>query len=126
MGNQKIDLEAMQAGAFDYLVKLELNTEKLERCIRYSLERAAALKILSSNERKFRSIFERSKDAVFLTDQTLVFKDLNDITVDMLGYNRDELMDLNLLHFLGNQSRRMKSVNALTTREMWMISNLNS
>ena len=40
MGNQKIDLEAMQAGAFDYLVKLELNTEKVERCIRYSLERA--------------------------------------------------------------------------------------
>ena len=77
MGNQKIDLEAMQAGAFDYLVKLELNTEKLERCIRYSLERAGTLKILSSNERKFRSIFEKSKDAVFLTDQLLVFKDVN-------------------------------------------------
>ena len=28
MGNQKIDLEAMQAGAYDYLVKLELNTRK--------------------------------------------------------------------------------------------------
>src|SRR5450755_1688348 len=67
MGNQKIDLQAMQTGAYDYLVKLELNTEKLERCIRYSLERAGSLKILRSNERKFRSIFERSKDAVFLT-----------------------------------------------------------
>ena len=85
MGNQKIDLEAMQAGAYDYLVKLKLNTEKIERCIRYSLERATSLKILRSNERKFRSIFERSKDAVFLTDESLVFKDLNDITVSMLG-----------------------------------------
>ena len=93
MGNQKIDLEAMQAGAYDYLVKLELNTEKLERCIRYSLERASALKILRSNERKFRSIFERSKDAVFLTDEFLVFKDLNDITSEMLGYSREELMN---------------------------------
>jgi PAS domain S-box-containing protein len=99
MGNQKIDLEAMQAGAYDYLVKLELNTEKLERCIRYSLDRAAALKILRSNERKFRSIFERSKDAVFLTDESLVFKDVNYITSDMLGYSRDELMNLNLCHF---------------------------
>lgn len=99
MGNQKIDLEAMQAGAYDYLVKLELNTEKLERCIRYSLERAGALKILRANERKFRSIFERSKDAVFLTDEFLVFKDLNDITVTMLGYSREELMNMNLLHF---------------------------
>jgi PAS domain S-box-containing protein len=99
MGNQKIDLEAMQAGAYDYLVKLELNTEKIERCIRYSMERATALKILRTNERKFRSIFERSKDAVFLTDEFLVFKDLNDITVTMLGYTREELMQKNLLHF---------------------------
>ena len=103
MGNQQIDREAMEAGAFDYLVKLELNTEKLERCIRYSLQRAAALKILSSNERKFRGIFEESKDAVFLTDQNLVFQDVNDITIDMLGYSRDELMHLSLYHFLVNQ-----------------------
>ena len=102
MGNQKIDLEAMQAGAFDYLVKLELNTEKLDRCIRYSLERASALKILRSNERKFRSIFERSKDAVFLTDEFLVFKDVNDITSEMLGYSKEELMDLNLNSFFAN------------------------
>src|ERR1700682_5791142 len=95
MGNQKIDLEAMQVGAYDYLVKLELNTEKIERCIRYSLERATSLKILRSNERKFRSIFERSKDAVFLTDEFLIFKDVNYITSEMLGCSRDELMNLN-------------------------------
>ena len=102
MGNQKIDMEAMQTGAYDYLVKLELNTVKLERWSRYSLERASALKILRSNERKFRSIFERSKDAVFLTDEFLLFKDLNDITSEMLGYSREELMNMNLNHFFAN------------------------
>lgn len=102
MGNQKIDLEAMQAGAYDYLVKLELNTEKLERCIRYSLERASVMKVLRSGERKYRSIFERSKDAVFLTDDSLVFKDLNMITSGMLGYSREELMELSLYHFFAN------------------------
>jgi PAS domain S-box-containing protein len=113
MGNQKIDLEAMQAGAYDYLVKLELNTEKLERCIRYSLERASALKILRSNERKFRSIFERSKDAVFLTDEFLVFKDVNYITSEMLGYSREELMDLNLNHFFAKPEQAEKINNLL-------------
>src|ERR1700712_1045599 len=96
MGNQQIDMDAMQAGAFDYLVKLELNTEKLERCIRYSMERANTLKVLRSNERKFRSIFEKSKDAVFLTDESLVFRDVNDITASMLGYSRKELLNLSL------------------------------
>ncbi len=115
MGNQKIDLEAMQVGAYDYLVKLELNTEKLERCIRYSLERASALKVLRSNERKFRSIFERSKDAVFLTDEFLVFKDVNYITSEMLGYSKEELMDLNLNHFFARPEQAEKIKNLLRT-----------
>ncbi len=115
MGNQKIDMEAMQAGAYDYLVKLELNTEKLERCIRYSLERATAMKILRSNERKFRSIFERSKDAVFLTDQNLVFKDVNFITSEMLGYSREELMELNLNHFFAVPDQAILVNNLLRT-----------
>lgn len=131
MGNQKIDLEAMQAGAYDYLVKLELNTEKIERCIRYSMERATALKILRTNERKFRSIFERSKDAVFLTDEFLVFKDLNDITVSMLGYSREELIQKNLLHFFlkpqqaGEIARLLKSEGNVEDIEVELINRNN-
>ena len=115
MGNKKIDMEAMQAGAYDYLVKLELNTEKLERCIRYSLERSAALKILRSSERKFRSIFERSKDAVFLIDQHLVFKDVNDITSVLLGYSREELMSMSLNDFITKPEQAIQINNLLRT-----------
>ena len=115
MGNQKIDFEAMLAGAYDYLVKLELTTEKMERCIRYSLERSAALKVLRSNERKFRSIFERSKDAVFLIDQNMVFKDVNYITSVLLGYSRDELMTMSLNDFFAKPEQADKINNQLRT-----------
>ncbi|MDQ3277018.1 MAG: response regulator, partial [Bacteroidota bacterium] len=57
-GNKTVDVEAMQMGATDYLIKTELTTEKLERCIRYSLERTTYLKALRANELKYRSIFE--------------------------------------------------------------------
>src|SRR5258708_7760317 len=70
-GNQSVDIAAMQSGATDYLVKSELNTEKLERCIRYSLDRAASLKILKERENKYRNLFEGSKDAVFIADAKL-------------------------------------------------------
>lgn len=90
-GNQEVDREAMQAGAADYLIKTELNTEKLERCIRYSMERAASLKALKANERKYRSIFERSKDAVFLATEQLQFIDVNAATLDLLGYGLHEV-----------------------------------
>jgi two-component system, sporulation sensor kinase E len=99
-GNQFIDREAMQAGAMDYLVKSELNVEKVERCIRYSLERAASMKVIRSNERKYRSIFERSKDAVFLADENLVFRDVNDATSWLLQYSKDQLSTISLYDLL--------------------------
>ncbi len=39
MDNRKVDIEATNAGAMDYLVKQELNASLLERSIRYALKR---------------------------------------------------------------------------------------
>ncbi len=100
-GNQAIDRQAMQAGAMDYLVKSELNVEKLERCIRYALERSGSLKALKANERKFRSLFERSKDSVFLADRSLRFKDVNETTTAVLGFSKQELLEMDLYAFVG-------------------------
>ncbi len=99
-GNQMIDREAMQAGATDYLIKSELNVEKVERCIRYSLERAASLKALRANERKYRSIFERSKDAVFLASRDLILRDVNDAASHLLQYSTDDPNPVSLYQFL--------------------------
>src|SRR6476620_10197630 len=95
-GNKTVDVEAMQMGATDYLIKTELNTEKLERCIRYSLERTAYLKALRANETKYRSMFELSKDAVFIADRELRFKDCNPATSSLLGYEAGELNGLSV------------------------------
>ena len=76
-GNKAIDIKAMQSGATDYLVKSELNAEKLERCIRYSLDRADSLRELKARENKYRNLFKGSKDAVFISDQNLVFTECN-------------------------------------------------
>ena len=95
-GNKEVDIEAMQIGATDYLVKTDLNADKLERCIRYALERTAYLKALRANERKYRSIFELSKDAVFIADKSLMFKDANAATSELLGYEGEELNDVSV------------------------------
>src|SRR5215510_11066465 len=76
-GNRDIDIKAMQYGATDYLVKSELNAEKLERCIRYALDRAKNLKELRSRESKYRNLFESSKDAIFIADEHLNLLELN-------------------------------------------------
>ena len=105
-GNHTIDLQAMQAGAYDYLVKSELTSEKLERCIRYSLERAASVKALKDNERKFRNIFEKSKDVVFIADNELRFRDVNDAACDLLEYSKEELSTLSLLDIMADATEK--------------------
>lgn len=105
-GNSNIDKQAMEMGAVDYLIKSELSTEKLERCIRYSLERAASTKALRSNERKYRNIFEKSKEAVFTTDQSLVFKDVNAAMSRLSGYEKPQLLKMNLYQLIESEARR--------------------
>ena len=84
-GNYEVDIEAMKWGAVDYLIKAELNTEKMERCIRYAMDRTQNLKALKRSESKFRSIFEKSKDIIFVADEQLRITDVNAAMHDMLG-----------------------------------------
>ncbi|MGZ3915022.1 MAG: response regulator, partial [Flavisolibacter sp.] len=101
-GNKDVDIEAMQMGATDYLIKTELTTDKLERCIRYSLERMVYLKALRANEKKYRSIFELSKDAVFIADKNLKFIDMNQATSVLLGYEKEELLEKTIFDLISD------------------------
>lgn len=105
-GNSAIDKQAMQMGAVDYLIKSELTPEKLERCIRYALERAASTKALRANERKYRSIFEKSKEAVFTTDLSLLFKDVNAAMVNLVATDKGQLTRHTLYQFIDNEGVR--------------------
>jgi two-component system, sporulation sensor kinase E len=102
-GNYSVDLEAMQYGAADYLIKDELTTEILERSIRYAIEKAHNTKILRESEHKYRGIFEHSRDAVFLTDHDLNFTTINPATIDLLGYSHDELLRLSLYELIADK-----------------------
>src|SRR5881396_1679612 len=56
MGEQEVDLAAMKAGAADYLVKGRLDSNQLERSIRYAIERGRATA---------RASFEQARLAAF-------------------------------------------------------------
>ena len=106
-GNKAVDIEAMQMGATDYLIKTELNVDKLERCIRYAMERTAYLKALRANEQKYRSIFELSKDAVFIADKDLRFRDMNQATSDLLGHSSEDLQHHTVLDYIADEMSKM-------------------
>ena len=101
-GTQEIDVKAMESGAYDYLIKSELNTEKLERCIRYSMERASSIQALKANERKYRNMFEKSKDIVFITTSDLKIVDINYAATELLEYELEELLWMPVTELFNN------------------------
>jgi PAS domain S-box-containing protein len=131
LGNKAIDIKAMERGATDYLVKNDLNTEKLERSIRYALERSNFLKELKAREAKYRTLFENSKDAVFITDDKLNFSEVNEAAVQLLGYSENELIGRNLREFIAEHhlNGKLKALNKpdsdIEDSEVRIINNSN-
>ena len=113
LGSEFIDLEAMRLGAADYLIKSELNPEKLDRCIRYSLERASTLKASRVSERQYRNIFERTRDVIFLADSDLVLRNVNEAAVELLSSDRNQLIGGSLYDSIPDAAQRARLASAL-------------
>jgi PAS domain S-box-containing protein len=90
-GDRKIDIDAAQAGAYDYLTKGELNAELLERSLRYSIQRHSAYTAIAESERRYREIFTKSNDMIFVLDKEHKIVSFNPMMSTLLGYNADEL-----------------------------------
>lgn len=99
-GTKEIDKLAVENGAYDYLVKGELNSEKLERCLRYAIERYKSFKLINDNERKYRLIFENALSFIFTCDKLLHFSDCNPACEYLLGYSPAELKGSSFINLL--------------------------
>jgi PAS domain S-box-containing protein len=99
-GTQEIDKLAVENGAYDYLIKSELTSEKLERCLRYAIERYKSFKLINDNEKKFRLIFESALSFIFTCNELLHFSDCNPASEYLLGYTPQELKGSSILTYI--------------------------
>src|SRR5215813_6267425 len=76
IGDYSLDIEAMELGAADFLVKDKITPELLERAIRYSIAQAESLDELQRqrdelrvSELQFRSVVQSAGDAIILANE---------------------------------------------------------
>jgi len=91
-GDHQTDMEALKAGAADYLAKDQITAEVLTRSIRYALERKEAQESLRQSEEKYRLIFETAANLILSVNGEGVIVDCNKQVQAMLGYRREELL----------------------------------
>jgi sigma-B regulation protein RsbU (phosphoserine phosphatase) len=92
--NETVAVEAVQAGAQDYLVKGQLTAGWLERSIRYAIERHRMDVTLLAAEEKYHSIFDHLIEGIFQTTPEGRYLLANTALARIYGYNTpQELMD---------------------------------
>ncbi len=106
-GNTYIDREAMKFGATDYLIKGDLNTEILERSLRYALERFKSFKLINDNEKKYRLLFENAISFIFTCDANLNFTECNPASHYLLGETPEELKNKSLLDYISDKDKQI-------------------
>ncbi len=121
-GTLEIDKLAVEQGAYDYLVKGELTSEKLERCLRYAMERYKSFKLINDNERKYRLIFENALSFIFTCDKLMHLSDCNPASEYLLGYSPQELKGVSFISLLDESDKNQLKDLVLAKKN---IQNLN-
>lgn len=116
-GDSAIAMKALELGGTDYLVKGDLEPEKLSRSIRYAIEHTATLKRLKENEEKYRGLFEGSVDAICLLNAEGTFTDVNDAATRLLGYSKAEFLSSNITEFFEDEHQKTLFINKIVAGE---------
>ncbi len=92
-GDGDVDIAAMQAGAADYLVKGQIDSQILERSIRYSLEQNRTLEALRESEERYALSARGANDGLWVWDLGADSVYYSGRWKEMLGFSESEISD---------------------------------
>jgi PAS domain S-box-containing protein len=111
-----LDLLALKAGASDYMRKSKLDAYNLERAITYAIERTHVYEDIFEKEQKYRTLFENSTDAIFITDDSFDFQEINQCTLNLFNYSKEDILSLNLKDLFAHKEEFESFVESLNDK----------
>ncbi len=120
--DETLAVNAVHAGAEDYLVKGRVDSQLITRAIIYAIERTEFKGEVLKAQEKYRSIFENSVAGIFQTSPEGTYLDVNPALTRIYGYSsREELMskisDIAKLLYV-DKNRRAEFVKLMQERGM--------
>ena len=120
IGDYRLDIEAMELGASDFLVKDKITPELLERAIRYSLAQSRSLEQLQgqrdelrASELRFRAVVQSAADAIILADENGRIAGWNAGAEAIFHYSEEEVLGSSMRNpHAGDVLRRASSRSA--------------
>ncbi len=103
-GDHDVDIEAMNVGAADYLVKGKLTSPLLERSVRYSIYHARALRTLREREENFRNLFNSTFEGVVIHKDGKII-DANKPAAAIFGCSRRDMVGAQFENFAPTSGR---------------------
>lgn len=111
-----IGINAVKKGAQDYIIKEEISSTVLNRSITYSIERKNAERELRKSEEKYRELFLRSNDAIYMSTVDGDFIDINPSGLALFDYSLVDLSSLKVKDLYINDTDREKLKNELANK----------
>jgi len=105
VGNREIDMQAIKAGAYDYLPKTMLSSEMLERTLRHSIERYEQSMLLENEQSRFKTLFDQSIDPIYITDESWNITEANSALLDLFKIERNDLHKFSLQQLFQNKEQ---------------------
>jgi len=106
-GRYEVDVEAMEAGVSDYLEKSTVDPDRMERAIRYAIERTRSEAALRDSEARHRGMFDHLPIGLYRTTVDGELLDANPALVQLLGHpDRDTLAFVHARSFFVNPAHR--------------------
>lgn len=106
LNDTAIAAEAVKNGAQDYIPKDNVSSETLSRAITYSIERKRFEREIRKSEERYRQLFTRSKDAIYISTPKGEFIDFNPAGLSLFGYDEKELPNLSVTDLYVNPTDR--------------------
>ncbi len=111
-GAEEVAVEAMKAGAADYLSKANVSVETLERAVRHAFaihaqeqQRRRAEEALRASEERFRALVENSSDGLLLIDREGRVTYTTPPSERQLGWKPEQMIGRSVFDFLAPEDR---------------------